>query len=124
VGKGIEMRSVDLIDCQEGDREIPYFQVGRDEQMRLFEGLINSEVSLNHLEELTEEEYQKNLLMIGGIQIFVPFSKEEVEICVVDVATEAGQPSETVKEALEQTWEVAQEEKENEHSDECLNAFS
>jgi hypothetical protein len=44
VGKGTEMGSVDSIDCQEGSREIPYCQVGRDEQMRLSEGLINSEM--------------------------------------------------------------------------------
>jgi hypothetical protein len=25
---------------------------------------------------------------------------------------------------LEKTWEVSQEEKENEHSEECFNAFS
>jgi hypothetical protein len=55
------MGSVDSIDCQEGSRKIPIFQVGRDEQMRLSEGLINSEVSLNQPEELTEEEdHQRN----------------------------------------------------------------
>jgi hypothetical protein len=75
--------------------------VGRDEQMRLSEGLINSEVSLNQPEELTEqmsseldldqqmqlteEEDLRNLLMIGGIQIFLPFAQEEAEICVADV---------------------------------------
>jgi hypothetical protein len=66
-----------------------------------------------------------NLLMIGGIQIFLPFGQEEAEICVAEAATtEAGQPAETVREELEQTLEAAQEEKENEHSEECLNAFS
>jgi hypothetical protein len=49
------MGSFDLIDCQEGSREIPIFQVGRDKQMRLSEGLMNSEVSLNQPEELTEQ---------------------------------------------------------------------
>jgi hypothetical protein len=77
------MGSVDSIDCQEGSREIPIFQVSRDKQMRLFESLINSGVSSNQPEELTEqvssemdlykpekltkEEYQANLQMIGGI---------------------------------------------------------
>jgi hypothetical protein len=45
----IKMGSIDLIVCQGSNMEIPYFQVGRDEQMRLSEGLINSEVSLNQL---------------------------------------------------------------------------
>jgi hypothetical protein len=121
------MGSVDSIDCQEGSRKIPICQVGRDEQMRLSEGLINSEVSLNQPEELTEEENLRDLLMIGGIQVFLPFAQEEAEICVVDVeaaTTEEGQPAETVKEELKQTLGAAQEEKENEHSEEWLNAFS
>jgi hypothetical protein len=59
VGKGTEMGSVDSIDCQEGSRKIPIFQVGRDKQMRLSEGLINSEVSLDQQMQLTEEEDQK-----------------------------------------------------------------
>jgi hypothetical protein len=42
--------------------------------MRLSEGLINSEVSLDQQMQLTEEEDQRNLLMIGGIQIFLPLS--------------------------------------------------
>jgi hypothetical protein len=51
---GNEMRSLqDLEDCQEGNRSIPYFQVGRDEKMRLSEGLMKSEVSRDHFEELT-----------------------------------------------------------------------
>jgi hypothetical protein len=49
--------------------------VGRDKQMRLSEGLINSEVSLDQQMQLTEEEDLRNLLMIGGIQIFLPFSQ-------------------------------------------------
>jgi hypothetical protein len=108
-------------------------------------------VSLNQPEELTEEEDsygsashvnedddklktctireedQRNLLMIGGIGIFLPFAQEEAEICVADVeaaTTEAGQPAETVKEALEQTLEAAQAEEEDEHSEEWLNTFS
>jgi hypothetical protein len=104
VGKGTKMGSVDSIDCQEGSRKIPIFQVGRDEQMRLSEGLINSEVSLNQPEELTEEEDLRSLLMIGGIQIFLPFAQEEAEICVADVeaaTTEVGQLAETVREELE-----------------------
>jgi len=52
---GNEMRSLqDLEDCQEGSRSIPYCQMGRDEYMRLFEGLMNSEVSQNQMEELIE----------------------------------------------------------------------
>jgi hypothetical protein len=77
--------------------------VGRDEQMRLSKGLMNSEVSWNQPKELTEqvsskidldqhvqlteEEDLRDLLMIGGIQIFLPFSQEEAEVCVMDGAT-------------------------------------
>jgi hypothetical protein len=42
------MGSDDLIDCQlgRGRGETPYFQVGKGEQMRPCESLVNSEVSL------------------------------------------------------------------------------
>jgi hypothetical protein len=51
--------------------------------------------------------------MIGGIQVFLPHSLGEAEIYVADATiAEAGQLAETVREALEQTLEVAQEEKE------------
>jgi hypothetical protein len=115
----MKMGSIDLIIySREGSEQIPYCQVGRDEQMRLFECLINSEVSLNQPEEmtekvsskmdldqqmqLTEEEDLRNLIMIGGIHIFLPFAQEEVENCVADAATTTEQLVETVrKEELE-----------------------
>jgi hypothetical protein len=93
--------------------------------MRLSEGLINLEVSLNQRVKLTEDEDWRNLLMIGGIQIFLPFGQEEEEIYVADATTtEVGQPAETIREALEQTLEVAQAKREDEHSEECFNAFN
>jgi hypothetical protein len=50
------MRSLeDLIDCQEGREEIPYFQVGKGEQMRLSESLMNSGMSLDQREEMIEK---------------------------------------------------------------------
>jgi hypothetical protein len=51
----MNMGSVDLMVFQEGNRDIPYFQMGRDEKMRLSVGLINLEVSWNHPEKLTEK---------------------------------------------------------------------
>jgi hypothetical protein len=62
---------------------------------------------------------------LGEFRYSYHLAQEEAEICVAEAATaEAGQPAETVREELEQTLEAAQEEKENEHSEECLNAFS
>jgi hypothetical protein len=123
----MKMGSVDLIVFQKGNEEIPVFQVGRDEQMGLSKDLINSEVSLNQPKELTEEEDWRNLLMIGGTSIFLPFSQEEVETCIADVGaetTEEGQPAETIKEELEQVFETTHVEKEDKHSEEWLNIFS
>jgi hypothetical protein len=34
--------------------------------------------------QLIEEEDQRNLLMIGGIEIFLPFVKEEARSCVAE----------------------------------------
>jgi hypothetical protein len=82
-------------------------------------------VDLDQQMQLTEKE--EDLLMIGGIQIFLPFSQEEAEICVVGAAiAEEGQLAETVREEeLEQTLEAAQaDEEEDEHSEEWLNIFS
>jgi hypothetical protein len=143
--------SVDLIVCQEGSESIPYCQVGRDEQMRLSVGLINSEVSWNQPGELTEqvsskidldqhvqlteeEEDQDDILMIGGIGVFLPCAQEEAEVYVADDATtveEKSQLTMTIREEeeLEQVFETTQaqaevNEEENEHSEECLNIFS
>jgi hypothetical protein len=86
---------------------------------------VSSEMDLDQQIQLTEEEEWRNLLMMGGIEIFLPFSQEEVENCVADAATtEAEQPVVTVgEEELEKIFETTQVEKENEHSEECLNAF-
>jgi hypothetical protein len=51
----MKMGSVDLIVCQESRGSIPYFQVDRDEKMRLSVGLMNSEMSWNQPEELTDQ---------------------------------------------------------------------
>jgi hypothetical protein len=112
-----EVRSLrDLMDCQEGSKKFPIFQVGMGTEMGLFESLMNSEVSLDQPEELTEqmssemdldqhmqlteEEYWRNLLMIGGIEIFLPLSPEEAKIYLADEAATARerQPAMTVKE--------------------------
>ena len=75
--------------------------------------------------QLTEEEYQANIQMIGGIQVFLPYSLGEVEIYVADATTaEERQLAETVREKLEQVFETTQAEKEVEHSEEWLNTFS
>jgi hypothetical protein len=94
-------------------------------EMGLFESLMNSKVSLDQSEELTEQvslemyldqqmqltekEDQRNLLMIGGIQIFLPHSPEEAKVYVADevATTRERQPALTVKEELEQTLETA-----------------
>jgi hypothetical protein len=79
--------------------------------------------------QLTEVEDQDDLLMIGGIGIFLPCAQEEAENCVADDTTTAGEQSVvtvmTDKRKLEQTFETAQaEEEKNEHSEEQLNDFS
>jgi hypothetical protein len=46
-GVMVEMGSIDLIDFQVGNKKIPYCQVGKGEQMRLTESLMNSGMSLD-----------------------------------------------------------------------------
>jgi hypothetical protein len=87
----MKMGSVDLIVCQVSSGSIPYCQVGRDEQMnlnqpgeltemRLSEGLIVSEIDLDQQVQLTEDEDQNDILMIGGISIFLPFPQRRQKI--------------------------------------------
>jgi hypothetical protein len=96
--EGNEMRSLeDLIDYHEGREEIPYFQVGKGNQMRLSESLMNSEVSSDHREELMEKEDQTHFLIIGGIEVFLPYSLVEAREDGVGAATER-QPTQTVME--------------------------
>jgi hypothetical protein len=81
-------------------------------------------MDLDQWMQLTEEEELRDIMMIGGIGVFLPFSQEEAEICVADGAA-AEQSAEIVQEeGLEHTLEVAQEGKESEHYEEWLNDFS
>ena len=83
-------------------------------------------MSLDQHVQMTEEEDQDNILMIGGIGVFLPFAQEEAIICVVGATTIEGQLAETLKEVLEQISEAAQGEAEedDEHFEEWLNIFS
>jgi hypothetical protein len=131
------MRSVDLIDCQEGRREIPYFQVGKGEERNSAEssnqqGVLTGEREakerphsyedscgvVDHVNEddeklntsITEEEDQRSVLIIGGIQIFLPTSQVEASIGVVDAAEET--TSVTVMEEKEKILNLPQTEEE------------
>jgi hypothetical protein len=77
--------------------------------------------------QLTGEEDQDDLLMIGGIGIFLPCAQEEAENCVA-VDKRKLELTMTVRkeDELEQTLGAAQAEegKESEHSEECLSIFS
>jgi hypothetical protein len=76
--------------------------------------------------QLTKEEDLRDLLMIGGIGIFLPLSLEEAEVCIANAAIAEEQSDVIVrKEELEQTLEAAQvDEEEDEHSEESLDVFS
>jgi hypothetical protein len=111
--------SEDLIDCQEGRGEIPIFQVGKGEEMRLSESLKNSVGSSYQQGVLTEED-QRSVLIIGGIRIFLPTSQAEASICVAEATK--GQPVVTVMEEKEQISESAPAEKE-EHTVKMLTQW-
>jgi hypothetical protein len=87
---------------------------------------MSSELSSYQQGQLTEEKDQKDILIIGGIQIFLPGSSVEVRVCVVDVAATERQLVETVKEEeeLDQISKATQAEEGNEHYEEWLKFFS
>jgi hypothetical protein len=156
---GNEMGSIDLIDCQVGRREVPNCQVGRGKEMRLSESLTDSIESsyqqgvlmdedscgfADHVNEDDEklntltiqEEDQRSILIIGGIQIFLPDSPVEARACVADATTEEGKPMVTImmKEKISEASQGEEEEMEQtlmstpaegeEHSEEWLKIFS
>jgi hypothetical protein len=61
--------------------------VEKGEEMRLFDSLMNSEVILDQQGMLTEED-QRSILIIGGIQIFLPNNPVKYRECVADATTE------------------------------------
>jgi hypothetical protein len=120
---GNEMGSLeDLIDCQEGREEIPNFQVGKGSEMRLVDNLMNSEVSSYQQGELMERD-QRCLLIIGGIEVFLPHSLVEARECVADATTEEGQPTVTVIEEEEVEQVLISSPTKEEHADKMLTPW-
>jgi hypothetical protein len=108
----MKMGSVDLIICQEGSGSIPYCQMGRDELISRIqpEELTEKESSESDQQVQLTAEDMRSRMMIGGIQVFLPFSQEEAEI-VLQMQTTAEEQSQltmTVKRKLEQTFETTQ----------------
>jgi hypothetical protein len=69
-------------------------------------------------------ENQKRILIIGGIEVFLPSILVEARACVADAVIEGGQLAETVmEEEMEQTLTFSQGA-EDEHSIEWLKIFS
>jgi hypothetical protein len=94
------MRSVDLVDFQEGRSEILDSQVGKGDEVRLPESLRSSEVSSNQQGVLTEED-QTSILIIGGIDIFLPNNQVEAR-AHVESATKRQPVVTVIKEEKEQ----------------------
>jgi hypothetical protein len=87
---GNEERSGDLIDCQVGREKIPSCRVGKGEEMNSAE--------ISYQQEVSMEEDQRCVLIIGGIQIFLPNSPTEAN---TSVAHEEVVQQESKKEAME-----------------------
>jgi hypothetical protein len=135
---GNEKGSVDLINFQEGRGDILNFQVGKGEEMSSAESSCQQGVLTDGEEEeerphpyedscgtasrvnedddkletfITEEKDQRSVLVIGGVEIFLPSSRGEVSTDVAD-ATE-GQQDETVMEEEEQILKSVPTEEEH-----------
>jgi hypothetical protein len=105
--------------------EIPYFQVNKREQMRLYKSLMNSEVSSYQQEELIEKD-QRSLLIIGGIEVFLPHIPVEARTFVAEATAGEEQPTVTIMEEeknMEQTLMFSTTEG-DENSEEWLKIFS
>jgi hypothetical protein len=84
---GNEMGSLDLIDYQLGIKKFPNCQVGKGKEMRLSESLTNLEESSYQQGVLTGENHER-ILIIGGMEVFIPSSLVEARECVADASIE------------------------------------
>jgi hypothetical protein len=128
----MKMGSVDLIICRgSSNGSIPHGQMGGDDlRSQIQPGKLTEHISSQEDQQMKltgEEEHQDDILMIGGIEIFLSFAQEEAENSAVHAAT-AKQPQLEMtveEEELEQVSETAQvDEEENECSEEQLHKFS
>jgi hypothetical protein len=140
---GNEKGSVDLINCQVGRGDIPDFQVGKGEEVSSAESSLTDEEveekphsdgdsrrTVSRVNEdddkletfiTVKEEDQRDVLIIGGVEIFLPSGRGEAS---TDVADATGrQQEETVKEEKEHILMSVPIEGE-EHSAESLDIFS
>jgi hypothetical protein len=94
-----------------------------DQRKELTEKM-SSEVSSYQQGQLIEKEDKKSILMIGGIEVFLPHRLAKVKNCVADVATTEGQRVVTVREKEEPEQTLKYTPAEEEHSAEMLKIFS
>jgi len=81
--------------------------------VRLCESLMNLEERLDQQGVLTEEDH-KYILIIGGIEVFLPHYPVEVRACVAYSTIEEGNPTVTIiEEEEEQTLMFSPTEKED-----------
>jgi hypothetical protein len=86
---------------------------------------MSSELSSYQQGQLTEKEDQRNLLMIGGIEIFLPHSPREAKTCVADTTTTKRQPTVNfVKKEGEKKLMFIPSEEGKENSEEWHHSFS
>jgi hypothetical protein len=86
---GNEERSGDIIECQVGREKIPSFRVGKGEEMNSAE--------ISYQQEVLVEEDHRCVLIIWGIQIFLPNSPTDAN---TSVAHEEVVQQESKKEAM------------------------
>jgi hypothetical protein len=91
---GNEMREMeDLMNYQKGSGGILDFQVGKGDEVRLPKRLMNSTRSSYHQGELMEED-QRRIMIIGGIEIFLPNNQTEATSQSLGAIEEEGKPAE------------------------------
>jgi hypothetical protein len=71
-----------------------------------------------------EKEDQKCLLIIGGIEIFLPLSPVEVRACVVDTTSNSRRTTSCDCQKRWSRYQRLAQAKEKEHSEEWLKSFS
>jgi len=86
------MGSLDLMHYQVANKKFPNCQVGKGKEMRLFESLMNLEESSYQQGVLTGED-KIYILIIGGIEVFLPSSPVEEKACVAEAEIEDRQPT-------------------------------
>jgi hypothetical protein len=96
--------------------------VGKGKRRRMSDSLMNLAKSSYQQGEMMEED-QRSIIIIGGIELFLPTSLFEARVCVADATTESQPVATVIKEERKKILKSSPQEEEEENSTKLLRIF-